>query len=101
MKDYSSLSRTELIAKLKALEPQSSAEQGTTADGAGSVQALRLVPLRRDTEERLRAILQTAVEGIITIDERGLIESLNPAAEKIFGFKAEELIGKNVNVLMH
>jgi PAS domain S-box-containing protein len=53
-----------------------------------------------DTEERLRAILETAVEGIITIDERGIVESMNPAAEKTFGFKAEEVIGKNVSVLM-
>jgi PAS domain S-box-containing protein len=54
----------------------------------------------RDGEERLRAILETAVEGIITIDERGLIESFNPASEKIFGYQAAEVIGKNVNVLM-
>jgi PAS domain S-box-containing protein len=53
-----------------------------------------------DTEERLRAILQTAVEGIITIDERGIVESMNPAAEKTFGFRAEEVVGKNVSVLM-
>jgi two-component system, LuxR family, sensor kinase FixL len=53
-----------------------------------------------DTEERLRAILETAVEGIITIDEGGLIESMNPAAVKIFGYKASEVIGKNVNILM-
>jgi len=53
-----------------------------------------------DSEERLRAILQTAVEGIITIDENGIIESMNPAAEKTFGWKAEEVIGKNVRVLM-
>jgi two-component system CheB/CheR fusion protein len=53
-----------------------------------------------DSEERLRAILQTAVEGIITIDEMGIIESMNPAAEKTFGWKAAEVIGKNVSVLM-
>ncbi len=54
----------------------------------------------RDHEERLRAILETAVEGIITIDERGTIESFNPASEKIFGYAAAEVIGKNVSVLM-
>ena len=54
----------------------------------------------QDGEERLRAILETAVEGIITIDERGTIESFNPASEKIFGYTASEVVGKNVNVLM-
>ncbi len=54
----------------------------------------------RDPAERLRAILETAVEGIITIDERGIIESFNPASETIFGYKSAEVVGQNVSVLM-
>lgn len=48
----------------------------------------------------LNAIINTAIDGIITIDNRGLIESINPAALNLFQYKAEELIGKNVCVLM-
>jgi PAS domain S-box-containing protein len=54
----------------------------------------------RDSEERMRAILETAVEGIITIDARGIVELMNPAAEKLFGYRAAEVIGKNVSLLM-
>jgi two-component system CheB/CheR fusion protein len=54
----------------------------------------------RDSAERLRALVNTAVEAIITIDERGSIESFNSAAEKMFGYTAREIIGHNVSVLM-
>jgi PAS domain S-box-containing protein len=54
----------------------------------------------RDSEARTHAILQTAVDGIITIDIQGLIESFNPAAERLFGYTAEEVLGQNVRLLM-
>jgi PAS domain S-box-containing protein len=49
---------------------------------------------------KLRGILETAVTAIITIDEHGSIESINPATERLFGYSASELIGQNVKVLM-
>jgi two-component system sensor kinase FixL len=50
--------------------------------------------------ERMRAVLDTVVDGIVTIDEMGTIESINPAACKLFGYQREELIGSNVKLLM-
>lgn len=48
----------------------------------------------------LQTIIDTSPDGIITIDAQGLIESFNPAAESLFGYTAEEVIGQNVKVLM-
>ena len=48
----------------------------------------------------LRAIIDNAIDGIITIDARGNIESINPAACKLFQYLPEDVIGKNVSVLM-
>ena len=54
----------------------------------------------KDSEARLRSILESAVDGIVVIDAHGRIESFNPAAERLFGYSAAEVIGANVNLLM-
>lgn len=54
----------------------------------------------RESEAKALGILDTAVDAIITIGEQGIVESFNKAAEKLFGYGASEVIGKNVNMLM-
>lgn len=49
---------------------------------------------------RLNAILGATVDAIVTIDENGIIETANPACERLFGYSHEELIGSNVKILM-
>jgi PAS domain S-box-containing protein len=49
---------------------------------------------------RLQAIIDTAIDGIITIDDKGIIESINRSALRLFGYEENELIGKNVSYLM-
>ena len=51
-------------------------------------------------KDRLRAIMETVVDGIITINEHGVIESVNTAACHIFGYRVEEMLGRNVTMLM-
>ena len=53
-----------------------------------------------DQGKLLHAIIENAIDGIITIDERGLIESLNPAACALFGYTIEEVLGSNISMLM-
>lgn len=53
-----------------------------------------------DSSRLLEAIIDTAIDGIITIDNRGLIESMNPAALILFDYELEEVIGRNVSMLM-
>jgi len=48
----------------------------------------------------LKAIIDNAIDGLITIDERGIVESINPAACKLFDYASEEVIGQNISKLM-
>lgn len=53
-----------------------------------------------ESKAQAQAILETTVDGIITVDENGLILSFNQSASRIFGYKEEEVVGKNVNTLI-
>ncbi len=53
-----------------------------------------------ESENRLNSIIQTAVDGIITIDRNGIIESFNTAASELFGYSPEEVTGNNISMLM-
>jgi two-component system sensor kinase FixL len=54
----------------------------------------------RSSEERWRAIVESAVDAIIVIDGRGTIEAFNPAAERLFGYAEQDAVGRNVSLLM-
>ena len=84
------------------------AEIGVRALRDGRLIAIgRDVTARRRAEEALRAsealtrsVVYSAVDGIITTDESGTIQSFNPAAERMFGYTADQVIGQNLGILM-
>jgi len=53
-----------------------------------------------EAEARIRSVVNNVIYGIITIDEWGVVESFNSAAEQLFGYKPEEVLGQNVKMLM-
>lgn len=53
-----------------------------------------------ESEAKIRAILETASSAIITINDKGIIQSVNPATESQFGYTSDYLIGKNIKILM-
>ena len=54
----------------------------------------------RESEERYRRLVETAMDSIITFDHAGLILSCNPATEQMFGYRIEEMIGRNISMLL-
>jgi PAS domain S-box-containing protein len=53
----------------------------------------------RDSEAHTRALLSNLIDGVASIDEQGVIKTFNPAAERIFGYAGNEIIGRDVNLL--
>jgi PAS domain S-box-containing protein len=60
----------------------------------------QLATTLKEREERTHALLEAAADGVVTVDEKDAIQSFNAAAEGIFGHRAADLIGCNVNILM-
>src|SRR5262249_35978045 len=54
----------------------------------------------RESAARMQALFETAVDGAILIDAHGAVLMFNPACERLFGYAADEVVGKNVNLLM-
>jgi PAS domain S-box-containing protein len=54
----------------------------------------------RPKDDRFRAVFETAVDGMVIIDNKGIIKLINPAAEKLFGYSLVEIVGHNVTILM-
>ncbi|RZI42568.1 PAS domain S-box protein [Herbaspirillum sp. HC18] len=54
----------------------------------------------RDKEEELRSVVDNLVDGVISIDAHGIVRSYNASAERIFGYSAAEVMGRNVNLLV-
>jgi ammonium transporter, Amt family len=54
----------------------------------------------RERQWRLNSVVETVGDGVVMIDERGIVDEFNPAAERIFGYKADEVLGRSVNMLM-
>ncbi len=67
---------------------------------ANSGGSATVIAAAREREERLRSITQTAPDAIVVIDETGIIDTVNPAAERLFGYASDELVGENVKILM-
>ena len=61
---------------------------------------VRLEEQLRASEARWRSIIDSAVDGIVVIDQFGRVEGFNPAAERLFGYAEADIVGQNVNTLM-
>ncbi len=77
-----------------------------TQDG-GQLRILRDITPRKQaqislegTVSWLKGVMDTVVDGIVTIDETGTVLSFNPAAERLFGWTADQVVGRNVSMLM-
>ncbi len=90
------LQRAEVAKDVFAREQQIAIEHLRAANEALAISHENL----KQNEARLRSILETVPDAMIVIDENGIVQSFSAAAERLFGYSAQEVSGQNVNVLM-
>jgi PAS domain S-box-containing protein len=73
---------------------------GASGIGRDITQRKQAEAALRDREAKFRAVIETAADGIIIIDPQGTIEVFNPASERIFGYRYDEVIGRKIDMLM-
>lgn len=99
------------MARKKPLKPSAPMTNSfDTASAQGAPSALQLRQLTqelekrtaelREREEMVRGILATAADGIVVIDVDGTIQTFNQAAETMFGYRANEVVGRDVKILV-
>lgn len=90
----------QVLWRLDVFAPQPDAPRLFMVTGLDAKRSQLTSEREAEREARLQAVLDTAVDGIVTIDDKGIIESANLATERIFGYTPGEIIGRNVKVLM-
>ncbi|TRX52730.1 PAS domain S-box protein [Thalassomonas sp. M1454] len=89
------------IVQLKAKALEDSANEKVYFDGVmvDITDQIKLQNELLESENRFRTILDSVADGIVVIDKKGIIQNFSPAAEKIFGYSGDEIIGENIKVI--
>ena len=89
-----------LLWNAKQIPGESGQIQGILAFGKDITDRIEKEISLEASESKLRALINSAVDGIITIDHHGIIESVNPSTTHLFGYDKDEMIGNNIKMLM-
>ena len=72
----------------------------TTGSKATYAAFIKDISAQRDAQERIRQTLEQAIDGVVSIDENNIVTVFNAAAEELWGYRRDEVIGQNVKMLV-